>query len=327
MAEIGYALSSEEHTPNDLVRHAAVAEQAGFTFAMISDHFHPWIERQGHSPFVWSVIGGISQSTSKLRLGTGVTCPMIRTHPAIIAQATATSAAMMPGRFMFGVGTGENLNEHILGDKWPPFDIRAEMLEESIEIIRALWTGDELSHYGEHYIVENARLYTVPDEAPPILVAASGPKMASLAGRIGDGLVATSADKELLTNFSNEAGAATPRYGQVTVCWNEDEAKAKKIAHEVWPTAALRGELTQELATPKHFEQAAQMVTEEQVAEAVTCGPDPERHIKALREYVDAGFDNVYVHQIGDDQEGFIEFYRREVLPAFQREPVGAGAA
>ena len=169
MVELGYAISSEEHLPNDIVRHAQLAEQAGFSYALISDHFHPWVDAQGHSPFVWSVIGGIAQATSTLRLGTGVTCPTIRIHPAIIAQAAATSAAMMPGRFFLGVGSGENLNEHILGDRWPETDVRLEMLEEAVEVIRQLWQGGYQSFEGSFYTVENARLYTLPEQLPPRL--------------------------------------------------------------------------------------------------------------------------------------------------------------
>ena len=179
MTEIGYALSSEEHRPSDLARNARRAEEAGFSFALISDHFHPWVDRQGHSPFVWSVIGGIAQTTERLRLGTGVTCPTMRIHPAIIAHAAATAADMMPGRFFLGVGTGENLNEHVLGDHWPPADVRREMLEEAVDVIRLLWQGGVQSHYGDYYTVENARLYTLPDELPPIVLAASGTKAAS----------------------------------------------------------------------------------------------------------------------------------------------------
>jgi len=316
MTHIGYALSSEEHTPGDLVRNAVMAEEAGFDFAMISDHFHPWVDAQGHSPFVWSLIGAISQATKRLRLGTGVTCPMIRIHPAIIAQAAATSAAMMPGRFMLGLGTGENLNEHILGDKWPPYDVRADMFEESIEVIRLLWQGGQQSHYGQYYEVENARLYTLPDEPPPILIAAGGPKSAELAGQIGDGLVATSPDEEILGAFQGGGGADKPLYGQITVCWAADEADARRTAFRVWPNSAIKGELSQELPTPAHFEQAAQMVTEDQVAEAVLCGPDAQRYLEKIRTYIKAGFDHIYLHQVGPDQRGFIDFCQREIMPA-----------
>jgi coenzyme F420-dependent glucose-6-phosphate dehydrogenase len=315
MLEIGYALSSEEHPPNDLVRYARRAEDVGFTFALISDHYHPWIDRQGHSPLVWSVIGGIAQVTQRLVLGTGVTCPTMRIHPAIIAQAAATSAAMMPGRFFLGVGTGENLNEHILGDRWPPHDVRLEMLEEAVEIIRLLWEGGMQTYRGFYYVVENARIYTLPDQLPPILVAASGSRMAEAAGHIGDGMITTAPEVDLLKQFDAGGGAGKPRYGQLTVCWAPDEATARRIAFEYWPTAAVQGELTQELPTPAHFEQAAMMVDEEEVAQAIVCGPDPERHVAGVKEFAEAGYDHVYIHQIGPDQEGFFRFYEREVLP------------
>jgi coenzyme F420-dependent glucose-6-phosphate dehydrogenase len=191
MTEIGYALSSEEHVPQKLVQDAHQAEEAGFTFALISDHFHPWIDKQGQSPFVWSVLGGIAQATTTMRFGTGVTCPLIRIHPVIIAQAAATIASMMPGRFFLGVGTGENLNEHITGEKWPIYDTRAEMLEEAVEVIRLLWQGGSQSWDGMYYTVENAQIYSLPDELPPIMIAASGEKAAELASRIGDVLITT----------------------------------------------------------------------------------------------------------------------------------------
>ena len=313
--EIGYAFSSEEHHPNDLVKHAQLAERHGFTFGLISDHFHPWVDAQGHSPFVWSVIGGISQTTSSFRLGTGVTCPTVRIHPAIIAQAAATCASMMPGRFFLGVGSGENLNEHILGDRWPEYDVRAEMLEESIEVIRQLWQGGVQSFHGLYYTVENARIYTLPEEPMPIMVAAAGPKAAELAGRLGDGLVVTTADKEMVQTFDQNCASGRPHYGQLTVCWAPDEASARKTAHELWAFSSLPGELSQELPSPQHFEQASQLVTEDKVAESIVCGPDPEQHIAKIREYVDAGIEHVYVHQVGPDQEGMMQFYAREVMP------------
>jgi coenzyme F420-dependent glucose-6-phosphate dehydrogenase len=321
MTEIGYALSCEEHPPAELVRHARLAEQAGFPFALISDHFHPWIDRQGHSPFAWAVIGGIAQATERLRLGTGVTCPTLRIHPAIAAHAAATCAAMMPGRFFLGVGTGENLNEHILGDHWPSAAVRREMLEEAVEIIRELWKGDLVEHRGRHYTVENARLYTLPDEPPPIMVAASGPEAAELAGRIGDGFVGTSPESELIQTFESAGGAGKPRYGQVTVCYAADEADARRTAHEWWPNIAMSGELGQVLPQPAHFEAAAENVDEEDVAELIACGPDPERHVEFIQRFAEAGYDHVYVHQVGPDQEGFMRFYERDVLPR-----VGAGA-
>jgi G6PDH family F420-dependent oxidoreductase len=316
--ELGYALSSEEHRPNDLVRQARQAEEAGFSFALISDHYHPWIDRQGQSPFVWGVIGGIAQATERLRLGTGVTCPTIRLHPAIVAQAAATAASMMPGRFFLGVGTGENLNEHILGDRWPAHDLRLAMLEEALAVIRQLWQGGTQTFRGRFYTVENARVYTLPEEPTPIMVAASGPKAAEAAGRLGDGLIGTSPQAELLQTFDGAGGAGKPRYGQLTVCWAPDEATARRTAHEWWPNAGLQGELSQDLPTPAHFQQASQLVTEDAIAQSIVCGPDPQKHVEQIQQYFDAGYDHVYVHQVGPDQEGFFDFYRREVMPRLQ---------
>jgi G6PDH family F420-dependent oxidoreductase len=313
--ELGYALSSEEHGPRELVEHARAAEEAGFTFALISDHFHPWVDAQGESPFVWSVIGGIAGATEKLRLGTGVTCPTIRIHPAIIAHAAATSAAMMPGRFFLGLGAGENLNEHVVGEGWPAPDERLAMLAEAIEVIRLLWQGGYQTHRGEFYDVEQARLYTLPDEPPPIAVAAAKPRAAELAGEAGDAFIGVAPDKELIGKYEG-AGGKGPRYGQITVCWAEDEAEAKRTAREVWPNAALGGDLTFELPLPLHYEQATESVTEEEVAESVICGPDPQPHLDAIREYEQAGYDHVYIHQVGPNQEGFFDFYRQEILPA-----------
>src|SRR5436190_5363560 len=269
MIELGYSLSSEEHSPERLVNYAHQAEEVGFSFALISDHFHPWIDRQGQSPFVWNVIGGISQTTRRLQLGTGVTCPLIRIHPAIIAQAAATSAAMMPGRFFLGVGTGENLNEHILGDHWPPADVRQEMLEEAVEVIRLLWKGGVQSHRGRYYTVENAQIFTLPKELPPIMVAASGPESLKMAGRIGDGLISTAPDAKLVETFKKSGGEGKPIYGQFTVCWARTEQEALRIAQEWWPTAAVKGALSTELPLPSHFEDAASNVTEDQVAEGI----------------------------------------------------------
>jgi coenzyme F420-dependent glucose-6-phosphate dehydrogenase len=312
--ELGYSLSCEEHPPNDLVRLAKRAEEAGFGYALISDHFHPWIDAQGNSAFVWSVIGAIAHETERLRLGTGVTCPLIRIHPAIVAQAAATSAAMMPGRFFLGVGTGENLNEHVLGDKWPAPDERLEMLEEAVEVIRLLWQGGYQTHRGKHYIVEQARIYTLPDELPEIYVAAAQPNAAELAGRIGDGFVSVAPDGDLVEQFEQAGGDGKPRFGHMTGCWAADEDEAKRTAHENWPTAGLEGPLNQELATPADFEAVAEMVGLDDL-ETLPLGPDPERWLEAIREYEQAGFDHVYIHQIGPDQDGFFEFAQRQLLP------------
>jgi G6PDH family F420-dependent oxidoreductase len=314
VTSLGYALSSEEHSPEALVEHAVAAEAAGFGFALISDHFHPWIERHPHSPFVWSVLGAIAQATDTIELGTGVTCPTVRIHPAIIAQAAATTARLAPGRFFLGVGTGENLNEHILGDAWPEWDVRAEMLEEAVEVIRALWRGETMSHRGRHYTVQNAKLFTLPEEPPPIHVAGSGPAMARLAGRIGDGFIGTSPEGELIDAF-NEAGGDGPRTAQMTLCWARTEREARRTALEWWPTAALHGEVTQELPNPAQFTDLVSSVTEDQISEAITCGPDAELHLEKIQAYLDAGYDRVYVHQVGPDQRGFIDWAEQALLP------------
>ena len=312
--ELGYTLSSEEHGPNELVRNARAAEEAGFGFAMISDHFHPWVEEQGQSPFVWSVIGGIAQATERLRLGTAVTCPTIRIHPAIVAQAAATSAVMMDGRFFLGLGSGEELNEHVVGARWPGPAERLEMLEEAIEILRLLWQGGYQSYYGKHYTVDRARIFTLPDEPPQIAVAASRKKAAQLAGRLGDALVGVAPDERVVQHFES-AGGTGSRYGQVHVCYGESEDEARKLAHRVWPNAAMGGALGQELATTSHYEAVAELVSEDDIAETVVCGPDPERHLEPIRAFEQAGFDHVLVHQIGPDQDSFLRFYAEKILP------------
>ena len=313
MSEIGYFLSSEEHGPEALTKFAQMGEAAGFRSALISDHFHPWLDRQGESPFVWSVIGAIAAST-KLHVTTGVTCPTVRMHPAIVAHAAATSSLLLEGRFALGVGSGENLNEHILGDRWPPTDIRLEMLVEAVDVMRQLWGGGNVSHHGTHYTVENARIYSCPDEPPEVYVSAFGPKALDVAASIGDGLVNTSPDADSIKGY-RDAGGKGPTIAAVKVCWGEDESAARKLTHELWATTGVPGELNQELPMPAHFEQAASTVTEEKVAESISCGPDPEVHLEALRKYLDAGYDKVYVSQIGDDQEGFLRFFFKEVAP------------
>jgi G6PDH family F420-dependent oxidoreductase len=307
----GYALSSEEHRPRDLVANALRAELAGFDFAMLSDHFHPWTDRQGQSPFAWSVLGGIAEATEEITIGTGVTALSQRIHPAILAQAAATIGDMLPGRCWFGVGAGENLHEHVDGDAWPEHSMRAAMLQEAIEVIRRLWTGELVDHDGDFYRVSRARLYTLPETLPPILIAASGEESARVAGRIGDGLITTAPDKKVLKAF----GSKGPKVGQVTVCWAKDEKTARSTALEWWPTAAIPGDNSTELPLPSSFEALAELVTEDALAKQVACGPDPELHVARITPYLEAGFDHVYLHQVGPDQEGFLRFAETELLP------------
>jgi coenzyme F420-dependent glucose-6-phosphate dehydrogenase len=315
MTSFGYTLSSEEHPPRDLVNHARRAEEVGFDFVSISDHFHPWVSAQGHSPFVWSVLGAVAASTADLGVGVGVTCPIIRIHPAILAQATATTSLLFEGRFVFGVGTGEALNEHILGHRWPPPDVRLAMLEEAVTVIRNLWTGETVDHRGDFYTIENARLFDAPSQPPPVIVSAFGPKAIELAARIGDGYWGVAPDADAVDQYRG-AGGTGPRYAQLNVCWAEDSADARKTVHDVWPNSGIPGQLSQDLPTWTHFEEAAGMVTEEDATGSIPCGPDVEPFIESIRQYLAAGYDHLYFHQIGRDQDGFFRFWTETLHPA-----------
>jgi G6PDH family F420-dependent oxidoreductase len=314
MPEYGYFLAAEEHDPAALVEQARMAEQAGFQALWISDHYHPWNDAQGQSAFVWSVIGALSEAVS-LPIETAVTCPTVRMHPAVVAQAAATSAVMTEGRFRLGVGSGEALNEHILGDRWPPAHVRLEMLEEAIQVMRRLFTGEEVNHQGTHYTVENARLYTVPDEPVPIDVSGFGPKATSLAARVGDGYITMMPEEEMVTRFRKGGGGAKLVSGGTKVCYGTDREECVRTVHRLWYNELLPGEMGQVLPSPRHFEQLHELVTEDMVRNEVVCGDDADQHVRALRAFADAGFDRVYVNQIGPDQRGFFDFYRTKVLP------------
>jgi len=315
MTDFGYTLSSEEHPPRDLVANAQRAEEVGFDFVSISDHFHPWVSAQGHSPFVWSVLGSIAAVTERLEVGVGVTCPTVRIHPAVLAQAAATTSLLYEGRFFFGVGTGEALNEHILGHRWPRPQVRLAMLEEAVEVMRALWSGETVDHRGDFYEVENARLFDPPVEPVPVIVSAFGDAAVKLAAQIGDGYWGHSPDQEIIARFE-ENGGKGPRYAQINLCWAEDAAAARRTVHEIWPNSAVPGQLSQDLPTWTHFEQAAELVDEEAATSSTPCGPDPEPVLESVHKYVDAGYDHVYFHQIGPDQAGFFRFWEAELRPA-----------
>lgn len=319
----GYFLSTEEYTPRELVEQAALAAEHGFDALWISDHFHPWNDEQGQSPFVWSVIGAISQ-VCDLPVTTAVTCPTYRINPVVVAQAAATSAVMLEGRFVLGVGSGEALNEHVLGDPWPTADVRLERLEEAVQVIRELWQGGFVNHRGRHYTVDTARIYTLPDEAPPIYVSGFGPRATDLAARIGDGYITTTPDTELLTRFKEVSGGKPAQIG-LKVAWADSREAGVDEAHRLWSTSGLPGELAQVLPSPRHFEQAAGLVTREQTAEKVACGPDVQDHLEALRPAVEAGFDEVYVANMGRHYTDMIKAYGAEVLPELRRL-AGAGA-
>jgi coenzyme F420-dependent glucose-6-phosphate dehydrogenase len=323
---LGYQLSSEEHGPNALVENARRAEEAGFTYGLVSDHFHPWIDAQGQSPFVWSVLGGIARETTRLRVGTGVTCPLFRMHPSLVAQAAATAAIMFEGRFFLGAGTGERLNEHITTDRWPSNVRRQAMLEEAIQLIRLLWGGGTHTFEGRFFAVDRARIYSLPPDPPPIYLAASGRRAAQLAARIGDGLVSVSPSADVVRGFAESGGAGKPRHAELFVCCAETRERAIETVMRQWPLPGLPpGSLT-ELATPSQFSEAAQSVTRDALEGRVVLGPDPAEHIQAIERYAQAGFDHVHIHQIGPDQQSAFRLYEREILPEVGRIAVGARA-
>ncbi|KRD05915.1 LLM class F420-dependent oxidoreductase [Mycobacterium sp. Root265] len=318
MAKIGYFLSCEQFTPKELVDQAKRAEDAGFDALWISDHFHPWNDEQGQSPFVWGVIGALSEATS-LTVSTAVTCPTVRIHPAIIAQAAATAAVQLDGKFVLGVGSGEALNEHILGDPWPSVGVRQEMLEESVEVIRLLLGGDEVSHHGVHYDVQEARIYTRPEKPVPIYVSGFGPQAAELAGRIGDGYVLVTPEADLVKTFRSSGGGDKPVQAGTKVCWDTDADTAVDTAHRIWGNQALPGQSAQILPRPKDFAALQQLVPKQDIADSVACGPDADKHAAQVRQYLDADVDEVYVSQIGPDMAGFFAAWQRDVLPQLRQ--------
>jgi len=315
---IGYFLSTEEYAPAQLLEQAVLAEEAGFEALWISDHFHPWNDEQGQSAFVWSVIGALSQ-VCRLPVMTAVTCPTMRLSPVVTAQAAATAAVMHEGRFRLGVGTGEALNEHIHGDPWPRASVRRDMLDEAVRVMRRLWTGEVVDHDGRHYTVDNARIYTLPETPPEVWVSGFGPDAARLAADIGDGYVTTSPDPELPDLF-RQASGGKPVCGGLKAAYAPTEEEGVEHAHRLWGTSGLPGELAQMLPTPRHFEQAAQLVTPEMTRDSLVCGPDLERHVASFRPYLEAGFDEVYVAAIGPHYRDMIETFGKEVLPAVRGE-------
>jgi G6PDH family F420-dependent oxidoreductase len=320
LIKLGYALSSEEHEPNALIANAQMAERVGFKFLLISDHFHPWVPQQGNSSFVWSVLGGIAQATQRVSVGTGVTCPIMRFHPALTAQAAATVAAMMPGRFFLGLGTGEYLNEHIFGDPWPRIEIRQEMLTEAIHVIRELWKGEEYSYHGTYYTVRDARIYTLPEKLPPIYVAASGSESAELAAEVSDGLISTTSGDEVVKAFQKAGGAEKPRYGMLKVCWAHSQEEARETVKHWWPTSTVSGPLHSDLPTPKHFDDVVEAMGEPKIPEDTVLGPNPNSYLKAIQTLQENGYDHIYLHQIGPDQEGFFKFFKNELMSLLEKE-------
>ncbi|HWJ67206.1 MAG TPA: TIGR03557 family F420-dependent LLM class oxidoreductase [Nocardioides sp.] len=311
--KIGYFLSCEEHTPDQLVQQAVAAEEAGFSGIWISDHITPWNSEQGESPMVWPVIGAVAQATS-LPIMTAVTCPIGRTGPLVVAHAAATCAVMNPG-FRLGVGTGEALNEHVTGEAWPSFDVRIEKLREAVALIRELCTGRTVDHRGEFFTVDDARLWTVPEKPLEIWMSAFGEKATRAAAEIADGFVSTSPDGELRSLFGELSGGK-PAAAGLKVAYAPTAEEGVEHAHRLWANAGLPGELAQVLPSPRHFEQASQLVPKESTAKSVVAGPAVDEHVAAVRAYADAGFDELYVSNIGPHWRDMIAFYGEQVLPA-----------
>ncbi|MFB7763854.1 MULTISPECIES: TIGR03557 family F420-dependent LLM class oxidoreductase [Streptomyces] len=311
--QIGYKLAAEGYGPTELVRQAVAAEAAGFDFVEISDHFHPWLDNQGHSPFAWGVLGAIAARTERIGLATGVTCPTVRYHPAVIAQAAATLALLSEGRFTLGVGSGERLNEHVVGRGFPDsVRVRQDMLREALEIIRLLWRGGYRSYEGRYLRLEDARVFDLPPSPPVLVVAAGGEEAARMAGELGDGLFATEPRGELVRAY-RDVGGGGPRYAEVPMAWAPDESSAVRAALETSRWALTGWKVMSELPNPVNFDAAAATVREEDVLNHFACGPDPQRYAEVAQPFVDAGFDHLVMQNAGPDPDGFLDFYRGEL--------------
>ncbi|MGW0432872.1 TIGR03557 family F420-dependent LLM class oxidoreductase [Micromonospora sp. NPDC003197] len=311
--QIGYKLAAEAFGPAELIRQAVRAEQAGFDFVEMSDHYHPWLDVQGHSPFAWTALGAIAARTDRIGLATGVTCPTVRYHPAIIAQASATLAIVSNDRFVLGVGSGERLNEHVVGQGFPNASGRHELLREALEIIRLLWSGGYQSYEGKHLRLEDARVFDLPDRLPLIAVAASGPASVKLAAELGDGLFATEPKPDLVDDY-RAAGGTGPRYAEVAVAWAPDEQQAVRAAWETSRWSVTGWKVMSELPNPVNFDAASRTVTDDDIRQQFAVGPDVERHVQAVKKYADAGFDHLVLQNAGPDPDGFIDFFERELV-------------
>ncbi|SCE96735.1 TIGR03557 family F420-dependent LLM class oxidoreductase [Micromonospora mirobrigensis] len=311
--QIGYKLASEGFGPQEIIRQAVRAEQAGFDFVEMSDHYHPWLDEQGHSSFTWSVLGAIAAKTSTLGLATGVTCPTVRYHPAIIAQAAATMALISDGRFTLGVGAGERLNEHVVGLGFPSVRGRHERLREALEIIRLLWQGGYRSYEGKHLQLEDARVFDLPDTLPVIAVAASGKASATMAAELGDGLFVTEPESSIIEHFT-AAGGKGPRYAEVPLAWATDEQQAVQAALKTNRWALTGWKVMSELPNPVNFDAASATVEEHHIRQQFAVGPDAEQHVAKARAFVEAGYDHIVLMNAGPDPDGFLDFCRDDLI-------------
>jgi G6PDH family F420-dependent oxidoreductase len=319
MTRLGYTLMTEQTGPADLVRDAAAAERAGFDFEVMSDHFFPWLDSQGHAPNAWVTLGAVAQATERVELMTYVTCPTMRYHPAVVAQQAATLGLLSGGRFTLGLGAGENLNEHVIGRGWPPANIRHEMLEEAVEIIRALFRGSYVNYAGNHYRIDSAKLWDVGDPPPRIGIAVSGAHSCELAGELADAMIAVEPNPSLGEQFDAAGGVGKPRIGQLPICYDPDRDAAIERAHDQFRWFGGGWHVNAELPGTAAFAGATQFVTKDNVADSIPCGPDLDGHIDAVRDFIDAGFTDVAVVQIGGEhQEPFLGWAEKELVPALR---------
>jgi G6PDH family F420-dependent oxidoreductase len=320
MTSFGYTMMCEQSRADRLVTDVRLAEQAGFDFSVISDHYQPWLQEQGHSPYAWAVLGAAAQATERIPLMTYVTCPTLRYHPAVIAQKAATVQILSGNRFRLGLGSGENLNEHVVGKRWPAVGERHEMLAEAIDVIAALFDGDGTVNFrGKHFDVETAKLWDLPDERVPIGIAVSGPDSCRLAGAKADLMVAVEPKPELGEMFDDAGGAGKPRVGQIALSYDVDRDAAVRRAHEQFRWFGLGWKVNADLPNPDGFDAATQFVTPEQVSEQLGCGPDVEEHVEKIEPFLEAGFTELALVQIGgEQQQQFIEWAERELLPALR---------
>lgn len=319
MTQFGYTALGEQTPAKQMVLDLVAAETAGFDFSVMSDHYFPWIEDQGHSPNAWAVLGAAAQATQRLPLMTFVTCPTFRYHPAVVAQQAATVAVLSSGRFTLGLGAGENLNEHVTGSGWPMPRVRHERLAEAVQIIRQLFDGGYVNFQGAHFTVERAKLYDLPDEPVPIGIAASGPDSVRLAAAQGDALISVEPDGALFGQYDELAGSGKPKYGQLPVCYGPDERAAWQLAAKLWRWALPGWHVMAELPDPRAFDAASQNVTEDEIGQLVPCGPDTGQYVKAVKQYIDAGFTHVALVQVGaSQQDPFISWAATDLLPALR---------
>ncbi|MFI2608337.1 LLM class F420-dependent oxidoreductase [Kitasatospora sp. NPDC018619] len=319
MVQIGYTMMTEQRGPRGLVSDLVLAERAGFDFSVVSDHFFPWLDEQGHAPYAWAVLGAAAQATSRIPLMTYVTCPTFRYHPVVVAQKAATLQLLSEGRFRLGLGSGENLNEHVVGRGWPAASVRLEMFAEAVEIIRALFAGGYVTRHGKHFDVVGARLWDLPEQPPPIGMAVSGPASCALAGRLADLAIAVEPDAGLLSDFAGHGGAGKPAVGQLPVCWDRDRDEAVRRAHEQFRWFGGGWKVNAELPGTAGFAAASRFVRPEDVAEAIPCGDRVEDFVEAVRPFADAGFDEVALVQVGgDSQPAFLRWAEETLLPALR---------